>query len=66
MNAYVETHSRATKSAVNYRHGSITRRCGICTFMLMDGTCQVVQGKVKPNDVCDLFVRTKGKKGWSR
>ena len=64
MNAYVEPSERATKRDAAYRHGSITRRCGICTFMLMDGTCQIVQGKVKPNDVCDLFVRArKGKRG---
>lgn len=47
---------RQTKAAVNYREAvDDYHRCGLCRFMMMDGSCWRVEGQVEPCDVCDLW-----------
>jgi broad specificity phosphatase PhoE len=47
---------KRAKSSVHYRAASGSdERCGTCRFMKADGGCWKVEGKVLPNDVCDLW-----------
>lgn len=50
---------KATKAEEHYRFAGsrAESRCGNCTYMNPDGTCQQVQGFVLPDHVCDLFER---------
>ena len=45
-----------TKAEANYRRASEHRvSCDTCRYMNDDGTCQQVDGIVKPTMVCDLW-----------
>ena len=57
---YAEEHwiMEATKSKeeVDYRRSSGDQRCANCKNY-SDETCKIVEGKIKPMDVCDLWTK---------
>lgn len=47
---------RVTKAMAHYRSATVKgQNCHTCTYMRSDGTCDRVQGQVKPTDVCNLW-----------
>ena len=45
-----------SKETVNYRHDrESARRCGNCVMFHPDGSCDLVLGKIRPEDVCDRW-----------
>lgn len=45
-----------TKEETNYRYsGQPDFSCGVCRFFLEPGACQIVNGLIRPVDVCDRF-----------
>lgn len=47
---------RYSRAAVHLRAATEPgENCRSCIHMLPDGDCQIVIGKVKPKDVCDLW-----------
>lgn len=51
-----------TKDEANYRKAdSLSKSCYNCDSMNKDGTCQKVQGIVKPEMLCDHWTPEKGK-----
>jgi hypothetical protein len=48
---------KASKAEVNYREGTRSRHCGICTKFEPPHACRHVAGKIEASDVCDRFVR---------
>lgn len=46
---------KESKSDAHYRKSTGNINCGNCVHMNMDGTCQVVEGKVRAKDVCDYW-----------
>lgn len=51
---------KVSKASVNYRPADSTRRCGTC-IMFHDGKCDLVKGKIDPDDMCDRW-ETKAQK----
>lgn len=43
------------KEAVNYRQGDETANCQMCMHFKADGTCALVEGKIFPEGLCDLY-----------
>jgi hypothetical protein len=50
--------NKVSKSSVNYRTGTASRRCGNCV-MYHNHKCDLVEGEISPPMVCD---RWEGKK----
>jgi hypothetical protein len=48
---------KATKAHANYREGSPTKHCGLCTMFRPPHGCTAVKGTIEPTDVCDYFKR---------
>lgn len=46
---------KASKGEVDYRIGSNTRKCVLCTMFREPDKCTAVQGKISKGTVCDLF-----------
>ena len=45
-----------SKSLAHYRkQDHPLANCGNCAYMKEDGTCEQVEGKVRPKDVCDYW-----------
>lgn len=44
------------QSAVHFREGTPSKRCGKCSFF-EDGHCSKVQGEIGEDDLCDLYVK---------
>lgn len=41
---------------VNYRYsGNPVKSCGVCTYFIAPGECEIVAGLIRPVDVCDQF-----------
>lgn len=49
--------AKATKEKANYRDGTPTRRCGLCTMYRPPGSCTAVQGAISRSKLCDYFER---------
>ena len=50
---------KLSKQAVRYRQARLgTRRCSSCAmFHPRTGTCDVVEGRIRPGDLCDRWVK---------
>jgi len=52
--------SKMSKIQANYHPSSSkSRRCGTCS-MYTPGKCSLVQGPIKPEDVCRYYKKAKG------
>jgi hypothetical protein len=51
-----------TKTEAHYRKGLPKRNCSLCSMYRSGGTCTLVQGAIRPVDVCDHYEpKTRGK-----
>lgn len=50
---------KTTKEGANYRQGTPTRKCALCTMFRPPHGCTAVLGTIRPQDVCDFFRRKK-------
>lgn len=50
---------KQTKEEVNYRTGSATKQCRMCTMFRRPYSCTDVKGTILPSGVCDIFDRKK-------
>lgn len=52
---------KATKEEANYRAdpGNILEPCGKCHFFNFPARCYIVDGRILPEDTCDLFIPQK-------
>jgi len=48
---------KASKALVNYRLGTVSRRCELCTMFRPPSSCTAVEGRISPIDLCDYFKR---------
>lgn len=53
---HVERRKR-TKASVKYGPGHARSRCGVCTYYRVDGSCELVAGRIEPDMWCELFHR---------
>lgn len=44
-----------TQVEANYREGSETARCALCANFVEPDKCKLVEGKINPEGLCDLF-----------
>jgi len=48
---------KATKATANYRKGSPSKHCGLCSMFRPPADCTAVKGDISPTDLCDYFRR---------
>lgn len=53
----LELGSKRSKVAANYRAGFSVVRCEHCSHFRTGGLCAIVEGAVRPEDVCDFFTQ---------
>lgn len=58
--------AKASKKTANYRAGTKSRHCGICTMFVAPHGCTAVNGRIDPDDLCDYFKldRSTRRKSW--
>jgi hypothetical protein len=50
---------KAAKADVHYRDGNPRRHCALCTMFRPPDGCTAVLGPIRPQDLCDLFKRSR-------
>lgn len=54
---------KVTKSSVNYRRGTTTKRCGTCAmFHARTNSCDLVAGVITSPSLCDKWIKKEAKK----
>src|SRR5215469_8235600 len=46
---------QVSKESVNYRPATGNHKCGNCVMFHQNGTCDLVMGKISPEDTCDRW-----------
>lgn len=49
--------AKAAKAKANYRYGTASRKCSLCSMFRPPHSCTAVLGEISPSALCDYFER---------
>lgn len=55
----MSTKEKYSQKEVNYRAGTVDRRCGLCTMFRRPDSCTAVRGVISAKALCDIYKRIK-------